>query len=291
MSSDYNAAMHGDPSKQFTWMPMPSAPIDYLNAANLVKREAYESVQVTSASMTGSPQAGTASQENLINEGAQTTAADIRAVFEDALAELALKSLMMFLEYANEEEIKSYLGPEALLPRPSKELPTLDPVTKQMVPAPPLPSIYEAMSSTDLIGEKLECRFTTTNRGNQFMRIKSLQDFLATVNLVRDKTNTPYVDLAEVIGAIARELDIEVSAYERSESEVEAETAMMTTDGGEPGAEGDDPAAKHSDSRKANGQRGAPASPGSQSRGRDPSATAQAGASGNGFRRANSPNT
>ncbi|MDD5305456.1 MAG: hypothetical protein PHS14_20340, partial [Elusimicrobia bacterium] len=53
-------------SDYFSQLPMPPAPRDYLVAAQQVKAEAYESVAITSASMTGQPQASTASQESMI---------------------------------------------------------------------------------------------------------------------------------------------------------------------------------------------------------------------------------
>lgn len=297
MSSDYSPQMHGEPAKQFTWLPMPSAPMDYLAAARLVKAEAFEAVAITSASMTGQPQAGTASQEQLIAQGAATTAGDVKATFEDQYAELALKSLMLFLEFANKHEIEAYLGPEALVPRPPNSLPVQDPATGEMIPAPPRPSIYEAMTSTDLLGERMEARFASSTRAQDFMRIKTLNDLLATVNLVRDGAGIPYKDPRELIDLVADACDVEVGPYHPTEGEIAMQVAAMVSNRGIAGKDAaedateppEDPSKPHADSRKANGQRGTPNSPGAQSRGRSP--FAQAGASGNQLRRANNPRT
>jgi len=303
MSSDYNPQVHGKPSDQFTELLMTNAPKDYLEAAGLVKAEAYESVAITSASMTGSPQATTASQESLIAQGSATTAGDVKAIFEDQYAELALKSLMMFLEFANEQEVKAYLGEEALLPRPPNEMPTLDPESGEMIPAPPRPSIYDAMTTTDLVGSKLEARFASSTRAQDFMRLKTVGDILAQVNLVRDATGAPYKDPKDILDILLQEADVDAGDYKPNEAEIAVRVAAMVTNrgvgggGGPPGAGGEKPGGPPGGgggdptSRNAGGRRGVQAKPGAQERGRQPTPFANAGASGNALRGANSPRT
>lgn len=296
MSAEYNAQIHGDPAKQFTQLPMPPAPRDFLEAAELVKHEAYESVSITSASMTGAPQASTASQENLISQGASTVAGDTKAIFEDAYAELAKKSLMMFLEFANEHEVEAYLGPEALLPRPPNTMPEMDPMTGEPMPQPPRPSIYEAMTTTDLVGEKLEARFASSTRAQDFMRLKTLGDILAQVNVVRDATGAPYKDPREILTVLLQEADVDAGDYKPSEAEIAMRVAAMVSNRGigaePPGGEGGEkPGGGDPTSRTAGGGRGVPAKPGAQSRGRAPSPNAPAVASGVGLRRGNNART
>lgn len=294
LSSDYNAQIHGDPSKQFVQLPMMPAPKDYLEAAGLVKAEAYESVSITSASMTGSPQASTASQESLIAQGAGTVAGDTRAIFEDAYAELAKKSLMMFLEFANEHEVQAYLGPDALKPRPPNAMPTMDPATNQMVEPPPRPSIYEAMTTTDLVGAKLEARFSSSTRAQDFMRLKTLGDILAQANVVRDGAGLPYVDLGSILKTMLQEADVDAGPHQPSEAEIAMRVASFLVTGrlgGKNGPPGKDDGGGDPTGRKKGGQRGAPDVPGQQDRGRAPSQYAEANASGNALRGGNNPRT
>jgi hypothetical protein len=186
----------------------------------------------------------------------------------------------MFLEFANEQEFQAYLGEECLQPRPGLGQPTMDPNTGQMVPPPPRPSIYEAMLSTDLVGERLECRFDPTSRQQNAMRIKTLQDVLAQVATVRDGAGIPYLDLREILKQICRESNVEASDYKPSEGEIAVAVAARLSNRGLGGGGGEDedksPGDKedHSDSRKANGQRGTPAVPGRQTRDRGPFAEA-----------------
>lgn len=278
MSTETYTAAMGDPSKQFTQLPMSPAPLDYLNAAEKVKHEAFESVHLSAASMTSSPQAGTATQEVLIGQGANTVEGDIRGCFEDAYAELAWKALLMFLEFANPQEFEAYLGARALEPRASREAPTVDPETGDSVAPQLRPSIYEALTQMDLVGERLECRFAASTRAADAMRIKTLEDILATVNNVRDSTGMPYKDPRDIIDRLLKEADVEASDYQPTEAEIAVRVAaMMQERAGGPDGGNDGGAPDHSDNRRARGERGTPASPGRRSRDRGPLATANAG--------------
>lgn len=292
LTSEYSPQAHGDPSKQFSQLPMAPAPQDFLIAAEKVKHEAYESVALSSASMTSSPQAPTATQEALIGQGAATVEGDIRGCFESADAELAWKALLMFLSFANQQEFESYLGEAALKPRPP-----LEPQAAATAPvaggdgasAPPPPpqmreSVYEAMLATDLVGERLESRFASSTQQQDALRLKTLQDILATVHNVRDGANMPYVDPRDIIRTLTREAGVEAVPYKPTEGEIALQVAALLGNRGGAGEDGEDDGG-HSDDRRAGGERGKPTSPGRHTRGQH-----AAGASGNRLRRAHSTN-
>ncbi len=267
MSANYSPMTQGTLKDQFIQMPMSPAPIDYLNAAEKIKREAYESVHLSMASMTSQPQAGTATQEQLIAQGASGVESEIRGQFEDAFAEMAWKALLMFLEFANPQEFEAYLGAAALQPRKGVEAPQMGP-DGQMIEPPPRPSIVDAMKNADLVGERIECRFASSTRQQDAMRIKTLEDILAIANNVRDGAGLPFVDLRDILQSVLSAADVEAGPHQPTEGEIAMQVAAMTQNKGigNSGGGPDD----HSDSRRANGERGAPASPGRQSRGRSP---------------------
>jgi hypothetical protein len=273
LGPDYDPKIHGKPGDQFSMMEMPPAPLDYLSAYEKSKREAYESVHLSTASMTASPQAETATQESLIDKGASSVEDAIRSCFEDAYAEAAWKALLMFLEFANPQEFQAYLGAKALEPRPSREQPQVDEATGEVIQPPPLPSVYEAMTETDLVGERLEARFASSTRSQDSQRILRIQDTLATANNIRDAAGMPLVDLRSPLRTLFKESDMEVSDYKPSEAEMAMAIAasrgnQQTAPGG--GADdGGDGGNGSADDRKAGGQRGAPASPGRHTRGKD----------------------
>lgn len=258
-SAEYTPSTMGTPDKQFTQIPIPPAPIDYLTAAEKVKHEAFESVLLSAAEMTSSPQAGTATQEGLIQGGAQSGEAFIRSIFEEAFAELAWKCLILFLEFANPQQFEAFLGEEALQPRSPKAPPQEGP-NGEMIPPPQRPSIYEVITSTDLVGERLEARFAPSTRASNAMRLKTLMDMLATVNNVRDGAGMPLRDPGQILDRLLKEADVDAGPYQPSEAEI-AMAVSARLDMRNAGGSGDS-----SDSRKANGERGTPNSPGRQSR-------------------------
>ena len=284
-----------DIAKEFVRLDMAPAPLDFLSAAEKVKAEAYESVHLTSSGMTGAPQAGTASQEAMIGQGASTVAGDVRSTFQDGYAELAFKSLLMFLEFANDQEFEAYLGKEALEPRPALDpTPVMDPATGEQVPPPPRPSIVQAMRETDLIGERMEARFASSVDNEDYLRIKTLEDVLAVISNVRDGAGMPYADVLPIIKQVLREADVEYAPYHPSEGEIAIQVAAAAGnrgiapgggddgDGADSEGEGDD---DQHDTRKAGGERGKPASPGRHTRGQQ-----AAGAHANGLRMAHTVN-
>jgi hypothetical protein len=224
----------------------------------------------------------------MIQQGAATTSGDVKATFEDMHAELAWKSLLMFLEFANDQEFEAYLGPAALLPRPSLDAPTMDPATGQLVPGPARPSVADAMRMTDMIGERLEAHFDSSTRQANFMKQKSHLDLLATVDKVRDELLRPYADPRPVMRKIFEDADMQFVEYKPSPDVVAAQMAQAQA-GGEPrkpapsapGPGNSSSPADGSDSRIANGERGSPNSPGQHNTRMPNGHMAQANASGN----------
>ena len=273
---------------QFSQIQMGQAPKDYLDAAMIVERKAYEMVGITSAAMTGDPQAGTATQEGMIQQGAATTSGDVKATFEDMHAELAWKSLLLFLEFANPQEFEAYLGPEALQPRPSLDPPTMDPATGQMVPGPMRPSIMEAMQMTDLIGERLEAHFDSSTRNANFQKQKTDLDLLATVDKVRDELGRPFADPVPVMRRVFENADMQFVRYKPSPDVIAAQMQAQANgqeEQGEKGKSAPGPGnssspADGSDGRIAGGERGAPNSPGQHNTRMPNGHIAQANASG-----------
>lgn len=278
-SQSYNPALHGPWDKQFVQLPMGDAPIDYLHAAEKVKHEAFEAVGITAASMTAAPQAPTATQETLISQGGSAIQGSMVSMFEDHYAELMWKALLMFLEYANPQEFEAYLGVDALKPRPSKN-PPVQGADGQMVPQFE-PSIAQVMQETDLVGERLECRFDPTSRTQNALRIKTLEDILTVASNVRDGAGMPFVDLKDILKQLCHEADVEVGDYKPTEAEiamaVAAQMGNRQIGGGGDHEDG-------GDGRMAGGQRGKPAHDGRQSRDRGPEGDVSS--SGNFHRRA-----
>lgn len=290
MDDTYNPVADGELSKQFIRLPMPEVPVEFLNSYSLLKRECYESIGLSNAQMTSTPQATTATQESLINQGANAMQGDITRCFEDAFAEHAWKSLLAFLEFANPQEIEAYLGPEALLPRKPNAMPTqgpVDPATGQptMIPAPPRPSIIEAMQSTDLVGERLVCRFASTTREEDQGRLKNIMDMVMVVSKVRDGANMPYKDLGELLSYATKAADIEVGPYQPTEGEIAIQVAAMTANRGIGGGGGppDQGGVKEPDGgppdqsgRKAGNERGQADIPDRHTRGQAPNGASPA---------------
>ncbi|MDD5305457.1 MAG: hypothetical protein PHS14_20345, partial [Elusimicrobia bacterium] len=221
---------------------------------------------------------------------AGTTSGDVKATFESMDAELAMKSLMSFLEFASPQEFEAFLGAAALQPRPPDQAPTVGP-DGVMIPAPPRPSIVEAMQSIDLVGCKMISRFSSSTRAENFMRIKSITDTLAAVNLIRDGAGMPYADLATLIEKLLTEQDMEFVKYQQTEAEVALKLQALMA-GRDPSQPAGVPKPDET-GRTAGGGRGGGASPGRNTRGKGmggPPEHAEAGASGNMHRMATSAN-
>jgi len=272
-----NAPADAKPQEQFIPIPTPPAPYDLLQCADVALSTICSMGRVNRATVTGDPIAKTATQEQISVQGAGVAQGDMIRAWEDGTAESALKGLMIFLHSASPQEFESYLGAAALMPRPSPEPPTMDPLTGEMVPAPPLPPIVEVLKGISLIGAQLECRFDASSRNEAVMRLKQLQDSIALANTVRDNTNTPYADPAHLLRIMFKEMDVPWKEWTPSKYEQMAMMAPKPEGGedgdGEDGDEGGTQGKPQADSRKAGGQRGTPASPGRQSRHRDPENT------------------
>jgi len=268
-----NAPPEADPTKQFTSLPMPPAPRELLVCADQALSLICAMGRVNRATVTGDPIAATATQEQISVQGASVAQGDMVRAWEDGTAESALKGLLIFLHSASPQEFESYMGAAALQPRPSKLPPMVGP-DGVAVPPPPLPPIVEVIKGLNLVGAQLECRFDASTRSETALRLKQVMDAIAMANTVRDATNTPYVDLGSLVKKLFNELDIPWREWTPSKSEMQA--MMNPSPGGEDGEDGDGedgdekPGKPQADSRKANGQRGTPASPGRQSRHRKP---------------------
>ena len=262
-----NAPKDADPSKQFAQLPMPPAPVDLLRCADIALSSICSMGRVNRATITGDPIANTATQEQISVQGAGVAQGDMIRVWEDGTAEAAFKGLLIFLYSASPQEFESYLGADALLPRPSTEPPVVDPATGEVRAAPPMPSIVDVIRSLDLTGAQLECRFDASTRSELALRIRQVQDAVALANTVRDGTGAPYADVGWLLQRMFAEMDVPWKPWRPTPREAAALQAPPAAGPGvQPGGEPED----RSDSRRANGERGTPAVPGRQTRGRKP---------------------
>ncbi len=245
LEDDYNAGIAGPPGEQFTMLPMPPAPIDFLKAAQLLKAQFASLVRVSVSALTSEPIADTVGQEEIALRGVSTSQADMVKTFEDGFAESSWKGLLMFLSSANELEFQAFLGPNVTAPREGK------------------PSIFDVLKGIDFTGVKLECRFDSTTQAQNASRLKLRSDLLAMANNIRDPLGFPYADIETMMRQLWREADMEWTPFVPDPAMIEA--MMMQRQGGQGGPPGQDPNQRQ-DGRRANGERGAPPSPGRQSR-------------------------
>ena len=224
---------------------MPPAPIDYLKAAQLLKAQFASLVRVSVSALTSEPIADTVGQEEIALRGVSTSQADMVKTFEDGFAESSWKGMLMFLSSANELEFQAFLGPNVTAPREGK------------------PSIFDVLKGIDFTGVKLECRFDSTTQAQNASRLKLRSDLLAMANNIRDPLGFPYADIETMMRQLWREADMEWTPFVPDPAMIEA--MMMQRQGGQGGPPGQDPNQRQ-DGRRANGERGAPPSPGRQSR-------------------------
>lgn len=248
LGSDYNPTLHGTPDKQFTLFPTPPAPLDYLRAAEILKNQCATLMKMPPSVLTSESAAPTAYQEEVTLRGPSATQADLVRCYEDACAEATWKGLLMFLHSASPEEFAAYCGQDAIAPREDGR-----------------PPIVEVLKGMDFPWLRLECRFDSTTRAENAMRLKTRMDLLALANNVRDQAGMPYVDLGLMIRQLFREADVEFIPYTPTEMEKMMMLAQMQGAGVAPNNAGD----QRPDSRRANGERGTPNVPGRQSRGRE----------------------
>ncbi len=243
LENDYNAGIAGPPGEQFSMLPMPPAPIDFLKAAQMLKAQFASLVRVSVSALTSEPIADTVGQEEIALRGVSTSQADMVKVFEDGFAESVWKGLLMFLSSATDLEFQAYLGADVTASRDGK------------------PPIYEVLRGIDFTGIKLECRFDSTTQAQNGQRLKLRSDLLAMSNNIRDPFGMPYVDIAAQMRQLYREADIEFVPFVPDPAMVEALMAQQSA-GAKPGQDPN----QRQDGRRANGERGAPPSPGRQER-------------------------
>jgi hypothetical protein len=277
-----------NPAQQFQQLQMPPVPMELLQSADVFLSTFCSLARINRATITGDPIAKTATQERMSAAGAGVAQSDVIKSWEDGYSEAIFKGVLIFLNSANQQQFEAFMGQKALMPRPSKVPPMQDPATGAMVQPPPLPSIVDAIKGLNILGARLVCRFDSSTRAENEMRLKQIMDAINTANVVRDKTMTPYVDLKSLMLSLFREMDIPVQDYQPSENELMAMSQPQPEEGGEDSEGGDPkPGGPRSDTRSEGGRRGPPASPGRKERHKAPESSGSM--NGQQVRRATAP--
>lgn len=264
----------------FTLLPFNAPPpSEYQNGAMRTMFRFASAVRVPAVAFTGEPVADTLGQEQIAISGATSTQSDIIRQYESAYAELAWGLLQLFRAYAPDEQVQAYLGADATTPR---QQPVMGPDGQPVIgpdgaPAmKPMPSLWEEWKSISLDGHKLAARFASSTRAEDAVAVKQAQDYIA---LLRMGVNSLGIRLWDETDPMRRLAKIQDQPDLKPYLPGLAEQASMVLQSGGAGvgkkddgdgADAEDPADKHADSRKAGGGRGAPPVPGRQGRDEKP---------------------
>ena len=259
-TSSYDRSRDGE---LFKLLDTGQAPTDYLIASTRLMADLANQLRIPLGVFTGEPVADTLGQEEIAVKGSSITQGDFVRALESGTAEIAFKALTLFKHFASDPEKIAYMGKGAVQPISAQDGRTL----------------LDAFNKTSFEGRKLSCRFASSTRAEDAVRLKQRMDFyaLSMGPLGRDSTGMPFFDGRSQLIGIAKEADIDgLVPYQPSEAEMIAAalTKMAAAQGGggppNDGGDREAPGGGRTDGRKAGGQRGPADVPGRQSRGREP---------------------
>ena len=256
------------------------APLDFLKARQMVVADFGTQTGITVPTLTGQPAADTLGQEQMAAAGATIRQADIVRAYEAGFGALAHKTLALVRAFMPEAQVKSLLGKDVDMPITDENtgMPIVlgkDEKTGEPVYLTP----WLQWATSDLLSRKIQCRFASSVKQEDAVRLKQLMDFAALNNTTLDAMGMRYFDARPILQEAARGLDADVLEENKpSAGEIAMRLKMMEQpgggegDGGEPsgGSKPEQPGGGDASGRKAGGQRGAPAMPGRQSRDRGP---------------------
>lgn len=257
------------------------APLDFLKARQMVVADFGTQTGITVPTLTGQPAADTLGQEQMAAQGATIRQADIVRVHEGGFGALAQKSLALIRAFMPEAQVKALLGKDVEIPILDEETgqPTVLGVDEQ-TGEPIYLTPWVQWATSDLLSRKIQCRFASSIKQEDAVRVKQVMDFAALNNTTLDALGMRYFDPRPILQEAARNLDADVLEENKpSAGEIAMRLKAMQGPGGEeeggnggkqPGSTQEAPGGGDKTGRKAGGERGAPGIPNRQSRDRGP---------------------
>lgn len=283
----YDATKHGPPVTMMDWGP---APIDYLQAANEIRREFCMAVHIAQLTMTSESPNPNLGQDQLAVAGAATMQGAVLRSYESGTAEAVEIALTLLRNFASTEEITSYLGPGSDFREPIfKEQEAVDPMSglagtvqkPVMVKNPETgameqatkPSRVDKFRAVSLDRDRLLCRFAVNVEGDTAVRVKQMQDYIALNNSTPGPLGVPTKDPGSLMDELADMQNIRgVQPYDETKAMLAMQAASMGGGGGE-GSESE--GGGDETGRKKGDQRGAAGIPKQQERSRGPQSRPQ----------------
>lgn len=239
-------------------MPIGEAPRDYLLASQQLIYDYAQMVGVSLPSLTGQPVADTLGQERIATEAVGVTQGDLVRQVERGFAHCAETTRALIRTFFKRAHVKSYMGDYYAAPRVDAQ--------GNEVPAP-----FEQWQMTSLHGDKLKATLASRQRGEDPLRIKQIQDFIAQLQADLDAAGVPRWETEPYLNMQAKALELGVlQRYEPTQAELLLALAAAQGGMGQETSEKPQRGGGQRSGRKARGGRGKPSVPGRQRRGRDP---------------------